>query len=226
MVKAYEVTEGKHTHRDQMRQLGLPMYSDILFTPRHFDLLGKIFEGWDYWINGNTLSRRVAMASKPPHWMLPLAPHLDAFVNDLEFTVNFWVPFQACGVDAPSLAVVLAPFHEMVAYTGFQNGAEVWVDPQPFKKLTRFRPAMKALFRELDPVMLADMNERFRDRIRMPTYEPGDAMMISNYTLHITHSTPNMTKSRESLELRFSSSASLEDILGHHGITSPYASRA
>jgi hypothetical protein len=220
MLKAYEATEEKHTYPDLLRRLGLPMYSDILFTRRHLDLLAKVFEGRDYWIDGNTMSRRVAMKPEPPHWMLPRAPHLDAFVNELEFTVNFWVPFQACGTDAPSLAVVLAPFHEIVAYTGYQNGAEVWVDPKPFKRLACFRPAMKALFRDLDPAMLADMHEQFRDRIRMPTFEPGDAMMISNYTLHYTYSMPNMTKSRENLELRFRSAASLDDILRQHGIAS------
>jgi len=34
--------------------------------------------------------------------MMPLTPHLDAFVNTLEFTVNFWIPFQICGIDAPA----------------------------------------------------------------------------------------------------------------------------
>jgi hypothetical protein len=218
MLRAYEKTDKVHVSPDMLRQLGLPMFSDVLFTQRHHDLLGKVFGGRDYWIDGNTLSRRVAKVREPPHWLPPLAPHLDAFVNELEFTVNFWIPFQACGIDAPSLAVVLATFEEIVAYTGYQNGAEVWVDPQPFKRLSRFRPAMKALFRTLDPALLADMHERFRGRIRTPAFAPGDAMMISNYTLHFTHSTPEMSKSRENLELRFRTSASLEEILHQHGI--------
>jgi hypothetical protein len=224
MLRAYETTEKKHVPPGLLRQLGLPMYSDVLFTPRHHDLIGKVFGGRDYWIDSHTLSRRVARERQPPHWMMPLTPHLDAFVNALEFTVNFWIPFQVCGIDAPSLAVVLAPFDEIVAYSGYQNGAEVWVDPEPLKGLTRFRPAMKALFCGSDPAVLADMHERFRDHIRTPTFVPGDAMMISNYTLHFTHCTPEMTKRRENLELRFLSSASLADILREHGITAGEAS--
>jgi hypothetical protein len=218
MLRAYEKTDKFYVSPDVLSQLGLPKFSDVLFTQRHHDLLGKVFGGRDVWIDGNTLSRRVAKVREPPHWLQPTAPHLDAFANELEFTVNFWVPFQACGIDAPSLAVVLAQFDEIVAYTGYQNGAEVWVDPQPFKRLSRFRPAMKALFRSSDPAMLADMHERFGDRIRTPAFVPGDAMMISNYTLHFTHSTPEMTKNRENLELRFRTSASLEEILHEHGI--------
>jgi hypothetical protein len=45
-------------------------------------------------------------------------------------------------------------------------------------------------------------------------------MMLSNWTLHLTHATPEMSKTRENLELRFWSSASLEDILHEHGIAS------
>jgi len=57
-AEAYEATEKKHVPPDLLRQLGLPMYSDVLFTPRHYDLIGKVFGGRDYWIDGNTLSRR------------------------------------------------------------------------------------------------------------------------------------------------------------------------
>lgn len=218
MLGAYEQTERKHVDPDRLSQLGLPMYSDMLFTQHHYDLLGKVFGRWVYRIDSHTVSRRMGMVRKPPHWGVPLTPHLDAFVNALEFTVNFWVPFQACGVDAPALAVVLAPFDEIVAYTGYRNGADVWADPEPLKKLSRFRPAMKALFCGSDPAVLAEMQDRFRDRIRTPAFEPGDAMMISNWSLHFTHMTAQMTKDRENLELRFLSDASLDDILREHGI--------
>jgi hypothetical protein len=218
VLKAYEKTERKHVYPDLLRQFGLPMYSDVLFTQRHHDLLDKVFGGRGYQIDQHTASRRVAMVRKPPHWGMPLTPHLDAFVNALEFTINFWIPFQACGTDAPSLGVILAPFDEIVAYTGWQNGAEVWLDPEPMKYLTLFRPAMKALYCGTDPGVLAEMHDRFGDRIRTPAFEPGDAMMISNWTLHFTHTTPQMTKSRENLELRFSSSASLDDVMREHGV--------
>jgi hypothetical protein len=43
-------------------------------------------------------------------------------------------------------------------------------------------------------------------------------MMLSNWTLHLTHATPRMPKTRKNIELRFCSAASLEDILREHGV--------
>jgi hypothetical protein len=77
---------------------------------------------------------------------------------------------------------------------------------------------MQAMCRHRDPAVIAEMHERFHDRIRTPSFAPGDAMMLSNWTLHLTHATPAMTKTRENLELRFWSSASLDEILREHGI--------
>jgi hypothetical protein len=52
----------------------------------------------------------------------------------------------------------------------------------------------------------------------MPAFQPGDTMILSNWTLHQTHATPSMAKTRENMELRFCSSASLQDILREHDI--------
>jgi hypothetical protein len=221
MVQVYESgkVERKHVHPEHLRDQGLPMFSDILFTPRHYDVLNTVFGDREYQVSGYTASRRMAFVAKPPHWGLPLSPHLDAFLNSVDFTVNFWIPFQPCGVEAPALGVVLAPFDEIVAYTGYQNGAIVWDDPERFKQLPRFRPAMKALCCDSDPAAIAEMKQQFGDRIRTPAFVPGDAMMLTNWTLHFTHATPEMTKTRENLELRFSTPASLDEILSAHGAT-------
>jgi hypothetical protein len=125
MVQAYEQVEIFHIQPGQLRQLGLPMYSDILFSQPHFDLLAKVFGGRDYDISAETASRRVGRVRQPPHWLAPLGPHLDAFIHAPRFTVNFWIPFQDCGVDAPGLGVVEAPFADILSFTGYENGAEV-----------------------------------------------------------------------------------------------------
>ena len=65
-----------------------------------------------------------------------------------------------------------------------------------------FRPAMKALHRNHDQDVLAELGERFSGRILTPAFRPGDAMMMSNWTLHQSHATP----------------ATLQDILQEHGI--------
>jgi hypothetical protein len=224
MLKGYEQIERKHIQPPHLRELGLPMYSEILFSQRHDDVLGRIFGDRQYQVDADTTSRRLHQVREPPYWGTPLAPHLDAFVNRLQFTVNFWIPFQECGVEAPSLGVILASFDEIVAYTGYRNGAEVWVDPEPFKNFSRFRPAMKAMTVNMDPAVIGEMNSHFAGRVCTPHFVPGDAMLLTNWSLHFTHVTPSMTKRRENLELRFSSDASLDEILREHGIAMREAS--
>ena len=90
------------------------MYSDILFGARHFDLLREVFGDREYEISSDTSARRVGRVREPPHWLPPLGPHLDAFVHPPRFTVNFWIPFQECGIDAPGLGVVQAPFADVL----------------------------------------------------------------------------------------------------------------
>src|SRR5580698_2108003 len=142
----------------------------------------------------------------------------DAFAHAPRFTVNFWIPFQECGIEAPGLGVVQAPFADVLSFTGYQSGAKLWDDPAPIGEYTYFRPEMKALHRNHDPDMIARMREHFSGRIATPAFRPGDAMMLSNWTLHQTHATPAMAKTRENIELRFWSAASLHDILREHGI--------
>jgi hypothetical protein len=222
MLKAYEQVEGYHVFPKELRELGLPMYSDILFTARHRDVLDKLFGSRGYEISSQTASRRVSRSRQPPHWLPPLGPHLDAFIHAPQFTVNFWVPFQACGVDAPGIGVVTAPFAEILSFTGYENGAEIWADTARDAHFARFRPAMRAMYRENDPAVIAALRDQFRDRIHTPAFEPGDAMMLSNWTLHLTHATAEMAKTRENLELRFWSSASLAEIMRDHGMTLPH----
>ena len=144
-------------------------------------------------------------------------PHLDAFVHAPRFTVNFWIPFQECGIDAPGLGVVQAPFADVLSFAGYQDGAKVWDDPAPMGNYTYFRPEMKALHRNHDPDRLPKCASVFPVASPTPAFMPGDAMMLSNWTLHQTHATPSMVKTRENVELRFWSAASLGDILREHG---------
>ena len=217
-LKAYDRVDAYHIQPDHLGQLGLPMYSDVLFCGRHFDLLREVFGEHDYEVSAQTASRRVGRARVPPHWLPPLGPHLDAFVHQPRFTVNFWIPFQECGIDAPGLGVIQAPFAEVLAFTGYRDGATVWDDPAPMGNYMWFRPEMKALHRDHDPAAIAEMRKRFAGRFWTPAFKPGDAMMLSNWSLHQTYATPAMTKTRENLELRFWSDVLLEDVLHEHGI--------
>ncbi len=58
-LKAYAQVDGYHIHPHHLRQLGMPMYSDILFGERHFDLLREVFGDRPYEISSDTSARRV-----------------------------------------------------------------------------------------------------------------------------------------------------------------------
>ena len=46
--------------------------------------------------------------------------------------------------------------------------------------------------RDHDPDVIAQMHERFSGQVVTPAFRPGDAMMLSNWTLHQSHATPSM----------------------------------
>ena len=211
-LKAYERIDGYHVHPHHLREFGMPMYSDVLFGRRHFDLLREVFGKREY-RNGSRnqrtadgsrfASRRIGCRRSDRISTRSCIPR--------GTTVNFWVPFQECGVDAPGLGVVQAPFADVRSFASYWDGAKVWDDPAPIGSYMCFRPAMKALHRDHDPKIIANARTFFPGQIATPTFKPGDAMMISNWTLHLTHSMPEMPKTRE-CELRFWSAAWLEDI--------------
>src|SRR3984885_9086302 len=151
-LKAYARVDGYHIHPDHLRALGLPMYSDILFGARHFDLLREVFGDRDYEISADTSARRGGRVRAPPHWLPPLGPHLDAFVHPPRFTVNFWIPFQECGIDAPGLAAVQAPFADVLEFAGYRAGRKIWDDPEPRGSSPSSRRGMKGLHATPAPV--------------------------------------------------------------------------
>jgi hypothetical protein len=220
MRSTYPEVEAFHIHPHHLHDRGRPMFSDLLFTQRSHELLAHVFGDHEVSISRQTASRRLnyTLVREPPNWLRPLAPHIDAFFHPAEFTVNVWVPFQACGHDAPSLGVVAAPFSEVLDFVGFDPDAEGWGEGPPRWNYPRFRQQMVAMHDRRDPLMTAEMRDRFAGRVWQPSFEPGDAMMLSNWTLHFTHFTPAMSKRRESLELRFESNASLDEILSEHAI--------
>jgi hypothetical protein len=219
-LSAYDEVAEYHVHPHHLRDQGRPMFSDLLFAPRHRELLAQVFGEREVSISSQTATRRLNfnLVKNPPHWHRPLAPHIDAFFHAPEFTVNFWLPFQACGQDAPSLGVVAAPFGEVLDFVGFDPDALGWGEGAPRWNYPRFRPQMFALHDGRDAKMAAEMHDRFAGRVWRPSFAPGDAMMLSNWTLHFTHFTPAMSKRRENLELRFVSNAALGEILDEHAV--------
>jgi hypothetical protein len=187
-----EQTDALHTTDRDMRKRGLLHFHDYLFETRHHELVKSIL-GPRYRVANDSNTRRIDAFSPEGGFQPPLEPHLDSFFHSFKFTINFWIPFRQCGLDAPSLGVVCAPAAEVVAFADY-DGAPEWDGGALVWNYPNFRKA---------PFALEDLRVGFGTRIYTPQYGFGDAMMLSNWTLHFTHSTPAMTARRSNVELRF-----------------------
>ncbi len=200
-----------HIFPPDLTARGLPQFHEYLFQSKQYELLAAVFGDRGYSVSPITATRRLDSDNPHGQWTKPLAPHLDAFFHPFEFTVNFWVPLQSCGVDRPSLGVVCAPFHETIAFAGYDGGPAI-NGPNEEWNLSRFDARMRDLAYDR-PAGLTYFRETFAYQLWTPSYELGDAMMLSNWTLHFSHATPGMIPRRSSVELRFSSDALLPDLV-------------
>jgi hypothetical protein len=206
---------GAHVYSSDIIKAGLLDFHQYLFAEKHRELLSAIFGGDEYAPHQDTNSRRIVPSGiDDPRWQPPLAPHMDAFFHSFDFTVNFWVPFNACGDDKPSLGVVPVSFQTAGDFAGYDGNPAV-ASGEQHPHFGNFRPEMRALWYG-DPDVRANFHSTFRNRVWTPTYQLGDAMMLSNWTLHFTHARADMNTRRENVELRFHSNASLETILHMH----------
>jgi hypothetical protein len=208
-----------HIETGHLQGRGLQPFHAYLFGAKHDALLSHMFREHAYIIDRNTASRRVDGIAAQGSWMRPLAPHIDAFFHDFKFTVNFWIPFQPCGVERPSLGVVRARFSEVLNFVGYDGGPVVHGPNNEWNK-ARFNKMTRDMTYS-EPHAIEYFRETFADRIWTPTYGIGDALLLSNWTLHFTHATPEMTGRRGNLELRFSCDASLEEMLEKYGVAVP-----
>lgn len=128
----------------------------------------------------NTLLRR-----QSPGQVAPQVPfHQDAsFLGQETDVLNAWIPLDPCGpgTDSPSLEVVLTDTREVLDCTD-----------SPESEL------FDAI--ELSPESL---DERFGSSARWrPTFEAGDALMMSERSIHRTYVESGMTRVRTSIESR------------------------
>jgi hypothetical protein len=212
----YDVFTGHHIVTDQLQAHGFLPFHEHLFHQKHEDLLGGLFCGHKHSIYRGTASRRVDATNAQGSWMPPLAPHIDAFFHDFEFTVNFWIPFQSCGEDRPSLGVVRARFGDVVTFSGYDGGPAV-NGPNDEWNSARFNKLIREMAYS-EPRAVEYFHKVFADRKWTPSYRCGDAMMLSNWTLHFTHATPEMVAARSNVELRFWSKAALGEMLELHEV--------
>lgn len=211
----YSELKDVHVYHYHLLERGLPDIIDFIFSPKHRELLDALFDEFSY--KHRALARRMqptGLAGAVEPWQQPLSPHIDAFFHPLPFTTNFWVPLQPCGSDAPSLGVVRTPFAHVLDYVGYRDEGPVNL-PAPELNFARFNALSRKLF-EGDSAAVEAFRTRFAARLFAPDYELGDAMMLSNWTLHFTHSQSVMQRRRENVEIRLTGPATLQQILQRH----------
>jgi hypothetical protein len=191
-----------HFSDSEMTAGGGRHFCDYVFGEKHRSLVESLV-GPHFRVSRNTVTRRIDASADGDGYQQPLSPHLDAFFHRFEWTINFWIPFRACGRDAPSLGVVRAPVDEARAFTGY-DGKRRRSGPPPRWNFANFANADFAV---------DDLRAEFGERVWTPEYALGDAMLLSNWTLHFTHSLPEMTERRGNVELRFTGRAGLGEAL-------------
>ena len=137
-------------------------------------------------------ARRISASESKTAWQKPLQLHLDCQVHAFQFTVNFWIPFQSCGVDAPALKLLPVDHRTTRAYSGFtgerMREGENW--NEGYFPLGKFTPE-------------AVTHAFGHDAFIHPVMNPGDAIVSSNWLIHSSHATPEMQDGRSSIEVRF-----------------------
>lgn len=186
-----------HFYDEQYREHvgGQATLFELVDTPLLQGFLKEVYAQRAWWPSFATARRVAAPTTTSETYQPPLEFHVDAALHMFEFTVNFWIPFNDCGVDAPSLQLIPVDLHrtrEFVGFTGEEHR------PGESMRLGHFKP-QDEIFTEEKIRHTFGSDSFFR-----PAMNPGDVIVSSNWVLHASYQTPSMTKGRTSVELRFS----------------------
>jgi hypothetical protein len=164
---------------------------ELVDTPLLQGFLRLAFSGQD-WRRLSVTARRIQGVGQDKNWQPPLELHLDSQFHGPTFTINFWAPFDPCGVDAPSLQLVPLDYRSTRAWASYTGKAlrenEKWY-------FGYFRPDLA----DLESATAAFGPDCFL----RPAMQPGDLIISSNWIIHGSYRTPQMTKGRTNAELRF-----------------------
>ncbi|PIQ27419.1 hypothetical protein COW36_22725 [bacterium (Candidatus Blackallbacteria) CG17_big_fil_post_rev_8_21_14_2_50_48_46] len=148
----------------------------LLAVPALQPLLKSLFGAEVAILIKNSLPRR--QSHQWPQRVIP-------FHQDAEFlggcpAINFWIPLNACGQNAPGLELLREPQQKL----WFQIGSD---RQTPFVEQRDER------------IVLA---QNRKDAFWKPEMEPGDLLVFDSYLLHRTSLLPSMWETRYSLEIR------------------------
>jgi hypothetical protein len=166
----------------------------LIANPLLKKFLELVFAGQTYERESAT-ARRIKAAGSESDWQEPLELHLDSYFHQFWFTVNFWVPFDACGVDAPCLQVLPLNYRDTRRYSGFSR-KPIFERKDRIAENSRFFPRDY-----LAPGAVE--NDFGQGCLFRPVMNPGDVIIASNWLVHGSYRTPVMTKGRSSMEVRF-----------------------
>jgi hypothetical protein len=155
------------------------------------EFLNCVYRGLDYG-RLSVSGRRIRGAEFGKDWQKPLDLHLDSQFHQLQFTVNFWIPFQPCGVDAPSLQLVPLSARKTRRYSGFTGMPSRQGE---FLNFGRFREGA---------FDIGEVTRTFGEQCFLrPVMLPGDVIISSNWIIHGSYRTSEMKKGRTSVEIRY-----------------------
>lgn len=112
------------------------------------------------------------------------------FQDELPWLI-LWIPLDPCGSDAPGLSLISATENEVKEYSNFN--------------LLNVKPnnARWNFWKYRDKAWDSNSIEtHFQDKIISPNFKPEDLVMFSNWMVHSTYQSLNMTKTRSAIQLR------------------------
>lgn len=183
---AYELREGQlPPNVFEQVNVGFSIF-DLIGNLQFAQVMSRFFDG-AYRRSPSAHTRRISpqgdLHSKS--WQKPALCHIDAQYHDPQhFSLNFWVPLDDCGVDAPGLQIVRDNVYETQKFVGYDPDA-ITFDPDRLKLIN------ENVFDHFDETQLF-----------APELKVGDVFVFHNWTIHQTNCREGMTKPRQSCELR------------------------
>jgi hypothetical protein len=193
IASAYTKTTDLHVYDPDIRATSNGTLSgfELVDVPLLREFLDRVYEDQE-WRQHSVAARRIEGVDTDQGWQQPLELHLDCQFHQFEFTTNFWIPFQHCGVDSPVVQFLPLDYHRTRRYSGY-TGAPLREGEQwhlGYFPDGVFEPDTVA--REFGPECLYH-----------PVINPGDAIIASNWIIHGSYRTASMKKGRTSVEVRF-----------------------
>jgi hypothetical protein len=191
--KAYQRTSEVHIDADAIAAAsgGTLTGFELVAHPTLKRFRDLVYSGQLYFQESVT-ARRIQGSETGLDWQEPLTLHLDAQFHRFRFTMNFWVPLQDCGIDSPSLQMVPLDYLTTRAYSRF-TGRRLR-DGEAYQQgfFTEHGLDVREVTRAFGPAALLH-----------PIMRTGDLIVASNWLIHGSYRTPQMSQGRVSVELRF-----------------------